>query len=58
MNRLNYIMPILVLGHGVYLKTQGDHWYSMGMVVVSVFMWLLVLGGEMKSKNQGYGTDK
>jgi hypothetical protein len=50
-------MPIAVFGFGVYLAAIGDRHYSIGIVLISFFMWLLVLGNEVKLKNQEYGTD-
>lgn len=63
MNKLNYIMPILVFGYSWYLKHTGEQWFSVATFVTSIFMWLLVVGNELNrsksvtDKNQRYGND-
>jgi hypothetical protein len=52
MNKLNYIMPILVLGYSWYLKYTGEQWLSVATFVVSIFMWLIVVGNELNRSNK------
>jgi len=60
MNKLLYIMPIMVFGFSWYLKWTGDMYYSVCVFVMSIFMWLAVFGNELKNnnKNQDYGNDQ
>nr|WP_299385547.1 hypothetical protein [Allomuricauda sp.] len=49
MNRLNHIMPILVLGYSIFLELRGETYYSGGALIAAILMWMMVFAAHMKN---------
>lgn len=52
MSRLVHILPVMMLGFSFYLATTQHHYYSVGTMVASLFMWLLTVSIELNNKNK------
>ncbi|WP_422858798.1 hypothetical protein ACOKFD_15780 [Flagellimonas sp. S174] len=52
MNRPDYIQPALGILFAFYLRHLGDAYYSMAVFAISMFMWLLVFGNNLRKPKQ------
>jgi len=54
MNKQIYIFPAFVFSYSIFLKYMGNDYYSGGVFLIAVFMWLLIWSNSNKpNKNNG-----